>query len=275
MTYKLLDSGEGEKLEQYGDFVVARPDPQAVWVKSLPVVEWEGADATFGNSWKKKEGMPESWVSEVGGLKFQIELASFKHTGVFPEHAENWAFIENELKIQNSKLKILNLFGYTGGATLAAAKAGAEVTHVDASKPAITAARENVNLNGLEGATIKWMLDDVKKFVEREVKRGNKYDGVVMDPPSFGRGAKGELWKIEDDLLPLLQSVKKLLSPDFKFVLLNGYAAGYTPTSYAQLLSSVLGVELGDVESGELVIKEDSPRGFSLPAGIFARYVRK
>ncbi len=275
--YTLLDSGEGMKLEQYGQFRVARPDGEAPWPKALTKETWSGADAVFTTSWKKRDLMPDSWSVIVGSFKFKISIKNFKHTGVFPEHVPNWDFISSSVKNvgDKRKLKILNLFGYTGGATLALAKVGAEVVHVDASKPSITAARENVKLNGFQNVKIQWILDDVRKFVNREIRRGVKYDGVIMDPPSFGRGAKGEVWKIEKDLLPLLQSVKKILIDEPKFVLLNGYASGFTPLAYAQLLSSVFGFELKEIESGELLIKESSARGFSLPAGIFARWAAK
>jgi len=275
MTYKLIDSGEQRKLEQYGNFVLDRPDPQAIWTKGLRASEWGNADARFEKSWKTNSQIPDKWIAEIGNYNFEISLKNFKHTGVFPEHLENWAFIENCLKIVNSKFKILNLFGYTGGATLAAAKSGAEVVHVDASKPAILAAKQNAKLNNLEDAKIRWIEDDAKKFVEREVRRGIKYDGIIMDPPVFGRGAKGEIWKIEENLLPLLQSIKKILSDNYKFILLNGYASGYTPLAYGQLLASVFDLDLEGVESGELCITESSKRAFSLPAGIFARYSRK
>lgn len=276
MQYELLDCGNGAKLEKYGSFVLARPDPQAIWPAFLDASEWKKADATFDSSWKKKPNMNEDWVVEVGSLRFGVNLKNFKHTGVFPEHTGNWKWLEEKSKSEGNapKLKTLNLFGYTGGATLAMAKAEAEVVHVDASKPAITSAKENAKLNDLSSAPIRWILDDAKKFVDREVKRGAKYDGVVMDPPSFGRGAKGEVWKIEDHLLPLLQSVKKVLNPDFKFILLNGYASGYSSTSYAELLSSVFELEINKIESGELLIREQNSRAFALPAGIFACFAR-
>ncbi len=275
MQYELLDSGQGRKLERYGDFVLSRPDPQAIWLTSLDQSEWKKANAVFDGKWKKSSDMLVEWVVEIGGLKFAVSLKSFKHTGVFPEHIENWKYLTSQishLKSQIQNPKVLNLFGYTGGATLALAKAGAEVVHVDASKPSIDWAKANAKLNGLETAPIRWILDDAKKFVDRELKRGVKYDGVVMDPPSFGRGAKGEIWKIETDLPALLQSVQKILKPDFKFVLLNGYASGYTPLTYSELLSSIFNMELSKIERGELTIPERNSRGFSLPAGIFARF---
>ncbi len=275
MDYELLDSGQGRKLERFGGFVLDRPDPQAIWNKGLPASFWQKADAVFDTKWRKNREMPEKWQISIAGLIFEISLKNFKHTGVFPEQAENWRWLENQLKTKssesNNQPKILNLFGYTGGATLAMAKAGAEVVHVDASKPAIGSARKNAELNSLAKAPIRWILEDAKKFVEREVGRGNKYDGVIMDPPSFGRGVKGEVWKIEDDLLPFLLSVKKLLQPE-GFLLLNGYASGYTPLAYAELLASVFDIDLSKIEKGELLIKEQTSRAFSLPAGIFARF---
>ncbi|MEK7642389.1 MAG: class I SAM-dependent methyltransferase [Patescibacteria group bacterium] len=281
MEYILLDSGTGRKLERLGSTLLSRPDPQAIWPTFLSSEEWQKADASFHKSWKKKDGVQDNWVVEVGGLQFAVSLKNFKHTGVFPEHVTNWEWIREKLKALslelkvNSKLKILNLFGYTGGATLVVAKAGAEAVHVDASKPSVQVAKENAKLNGLENAPIRWILDDAKKFVEREVRRGAEYDAVIMDPPVFGRGAKGEIWKIEEDLLPLLQSVKKLLKPDFKFILLNGYASQYTSLGYAQLLTSTFHLEPEEIEFGELCIEEDSVRKFKLPAGIFARWARK
>lgn len=274
MQYELLDSGEGEKLERTAGFVLVRPDPQAIWRKALPDEEWQKADAIFEKGWKKRGKMPEAWQVEVGGYKFRVSLKNFKHTGVFPEQIENWHWISEKLKAKNEKYKILNLFGYTGGATVVTANAGGDVTHVDASKPAITAAKENARLNGLEGVAIRWIVDDVRKFVAREIRRRAQYDGVVMDPPVFGRGAEGEVWKIEKDLMPLLQDVQKILKPDFKFILLNGYASGYASLAYAELLASVFDLDIKDVEHGELDIKENSSRGFVLPAGIFARYTK-
>lgn len=280
--YILVDSGEGKKLERFGDFLLSRPDPEALWQKSLAGSDWALAQAVFVQNetmskWQKKVDMPKNWTVKIGDLNFLISLSTFKHVGVFPEHEENWRWLSEqvgEVKARvetGTKVKALNLFGYTGGATLALAKAGAEVVHVDSSKPALTVAAENAKLNQLQDAPIKWILEDVKKFVEREIKRGHKYSGVVMDPPSFGRGVKGEVWKIEDDLLSLLQSIKKILEPQ-GFLLLNGYASGYTPLAYAELLSSVFDIDLEKIEKGELLIKEQTPRAFALPAGIFARF---
>lgn len=278
--YLLLDSGEGKKLEQYGEFVLSRPDPEACWPKSLDQTAWDGAHAVFEakgekGSWNIKKDLPESWKVKVGEFVFNISLSPFKHTGVFPEHRENWKYIKSQilnLKSLNPGPKVLNLFGYTGGSTLAAASAGAEVTHVDSSKPSVATASENAQLSGLTDAKIRWIVEDARKYVSREVKRGAKYNGIILDPPSYGHGVKGEVWKIEEDLLPLLQECRALLSEEVGFVLLNGYAAGYTPSAYAQLVSSVFDVSLDQVERGELSIVESTPRAFILPAGIYARF---
>lgn len=280
MKYELNDSGDGQKLEVYGDFSVIRPDPQAIWQKANPSL-WTKADAVFSvegdkRKWKIHKNIPKEWSVVVEGLKFKVGLSNFKHTGIFPEQAENWKWLMEKVislknKNQEGSVKVLNLFGYTGGATLALAKAGAKVVHIDASKPAIFQARENMKLNFLDDTSVRWILDDVKKFVKREIKRGVLYDGVVMDPPIFGRGSKGEVWKIEKDLPILLDDVKKILNKSSHFVLLNGYASLYTARAYAQLLSSVFGVDLGVVENGELYIQENNERKFVLPAGIFAR----
>jgi len=203
-------------------------------------------------------------------LSFSIELSSFKHTGVFPEQACNWLWIEEKIKKENRDLKVLNLFGYTGGATLAAAKAGAEVTHVDASKSSISRARKNSELSGLGNAKIRWMLDDAYKFVMREARRSSRYDAIIMDPPSYGRGAKNEMWKIEEDLVPLLEASQKILSKDPVFFLLNGYASGYSALAYKNILSSLFQEKKGKIEAGELAIRDVS--GKLLPAGIFSRW---
>lgn len=266
MDYELIDSGDGCKLERWGKVVLKRPDPQAIW---KPFNNSWSFDAEFKNgAWSRKLS---DWQVKIDNFIFKISISSFKHTGVFPEHVPNWVWLQEILK--SSKPKVLNLFGYTGGATLAAARGGViEVTHVDASKPAITRARENAILSELGEAPIRWIVDDAVSFVKREIKRGNKYDGLILDPPSFGRGAKGQVWKIEEDLPRLLDMCKEILSDKFKFILLNGYASGYSATAYAELLSSTFNLPLDKIEKGELFIKENSERGFILPAGIFARY---
>ncbi len=276
--YELLDSGNGEKLERYGSFVLSRPDPQALWKKQAEA-EWEKADGVFVRastraSWKMKTNVPESWQIELGGLQFVISPTAFKHTGVFPEQLGNWKWVGDKILSATKdgrKVSVLNLFGYTGGATLAAAKAGAEVTHVDGSKSAIAWAKDNAKASGLEEKPIRWMLDDVRKFVAREINRGKKYDGIIMDPPVFGHGAKKELWKIEEDLPELLEMCKKILSSDPVFFLMNGYASGYSAIAYGNNLGDLMKSFGGSVEVGELAIKE-SKSDRLLPCGIFARW---
>jgi 23S rRNA (cytosine1962-C5)-methyltransferase len=276
--YELLDSGQGQKLERYGSVVLSRPDPQALWKKSLPESEWKKAEAHFipadeknkKANWKINPDVPKQWDITFGDLKFKIKPSSFKHTGLFPEQRENWKWIGEKVK-GKEKPKILNLFGYTGGATLAAAKAGAEVVHIDGSKVALTWAKENAELSGLKDKPIRWILDDALAFVDREVRRSNTYDGIIMDPPSFGRGPNGEIWKIEEKLLPLLDGCKKLLTPSPLFILMNGYASGYSALSYHHALAELMKDSHGTIEAGELAIRESASTRL-LPAGIFARW---
>lgn len=277
--YELIDSGEGEKLERYGAFVIARPDPQALWAKRLPQAEWDKADAYYKREgmkgkWVKRqeEAMPPEWQAKIGSFTFAIELSPFKHTGVFPEQLSNWEWIAEKIKKEGRSVKILNLFGYTGGATLAAASAGAEVTHVDASKTTIGRAKKNAESSGLGAAKIRWILDDAYKFVEREARRGNRYDAIIMDPPSYGRGARNETWKIEESLASLLGGCRKILSKDPIFFILNGYSSGYSAIAYKNNLELLMGGTKGEIEAGELAIEDVSGR--LLPAGIFVRWAR-
>lgn len=276
--YELLDSGEGEKLERYGDFVLSRPDPQSLWRKSLPQKEWDKADAIFlrdgrATEWKFKKDIPKKWEIDFNGLKFWIKPTAFKHTGLFPEQASNWIWFQNLIRGAKRDISVLNLFGYTGGASLAAAQAGAKVCHVDGSKSAIAWARENAELSGLTDKPIRWILDDAVKFVGREIKRGNKYDGIIMDPPSFGHGPTGEMWKIEENFLDLLDSCKKVLSDNPLFFLVNGYASGYSAIAYENSLRGIVG-DKGEISIGALTIKESNSDRL-LPCGIFARWENK
>ena len=276
--YELLDSGEGEKLEKYGKVLISRPDPQALWPKNLSVTEWDRANAFFKRSsrdskWSTRNKVPERWEVLLGGLKFWIKLSAFKHTGLFPEQKGNWDWIREKVEKAGRPVKVLNLFGYTGGASLAAAAAGAEVCHVDGSKVAIGWARDNAELSGLKDKSIRWILDDAKKFVEREIKRGNKYEGIIMDPPAFGHGAKGEVWKIEENFLPFLESCREVLSDQPLFFLINGYASGYSALAYENNLKILKEKYGGQVEVGELTIKEKNSERL-LPAGIFARWAK-
>lgn len=280
--YELLDSGAGEKLERFGKVILRRPDPQAIWEKRLSDERWLSADAVFkkagqGGKWINKKGILDKWPISIGGLNFYLKLGSFKHTGVFPEHAPNWSFISEKTSQavkENGKASVLNLFGYTGGATLAAAKAGAEVTHLDGSRVAIGLAKENAAASSLSDKPIRWILDDARAFVRRELKRGKTYDGIIMDPPTFGRGPKGETWNIEKDLPELITLVKKILSPKPMFFLINGYASGYSSIAYKNNIYDLQKKFGGVLEAGELSIKESGENARLLPAGIFARWSR-
>jgi 23S rRNA (cytosine1962-C5)-methyltransferase len=274
--YELKDSGEGEKLERFGNVVLSRPDPQALWKKQLPDSEWKKADGHFTREerkgeWELRSGVPERWKIEHGGLSMWIKPTAFKHTGIFPEQAPNWEWSRNLIQNAGRTVEILNLFGYTGGASLAAAQAGAKVVHVDGSKSAVTWARENAEISGLAEKPIRWILDDARVFVERELKRGRKYDGIIMDPPAFGHGPKKELWKIEEHFLKLIDDCMKLLSDKPLFFLINGYSAGYSSIAYENNLRVLTEKFGGKLEIGELVI-EESGSGRLLPCGIFARW---
>ena len=277
--YELLDSGREEKLERFGDVLLARPDPQALWQKGRGA-EWQKAAGRFereGKEGKWTGKLPKEWPIEFGGLKFLIKPTSFKHTGLFPEQESNWQWGSELIKNAGREINILNVFGYTGGATLAAAKAGAKVTHIDGSKSAVAWARENAKLSGLEDKPIRWITEDAITFLKREVGRGNKYDAVVMDPPAFGHGPDGEVWKFDEHFLELLGLVEKLLSGKPLFVLINGYAAGYSPLAFAYNLENFVKKFGGSIGYGDLCIEESSPSTSlgtkrTLPAGIFARW---
>ena len=285
--YELIDSGDGQKLERFGSFVLSRPDPQALWKKGLSKPEWAKADGSFDRvdnkegafakfRWKLKTGMPERWPVYFAGLKFWIEPTPFKHVGLFPEQKGNWEWMKEKLKAAGAP-EVLNLFGYTGGATLACAAAGASVVHVDGSRASIKRARENAELSELANRPIRWILDDARDFVKRELRRGKRYDAIIMDPPSFGRGDKGQVWKIEDDFLPLFEDCAKLLSDKPILFLLNGYAAGYSAIAYFNNLQMIKERFGGTIEAGELAIEEGKIKGKGrrlLPCGIFARWNR-
>jgi len=273
--YELIDSGEGEKLERYGRFIFSRPDPQALWPK-LNAAAWKKTDGEFRRSaesaqWKIGQGVPERWQINLAGLNFWIKPTTFKHLGIFPEQVGNWEWIKNLVGKAKRQISVINLFGYTGGATLAAAASGAEVCHLDGSKVAISWARDNAALSCLDKKPIRWILDDAVKFVKREIKRGRHYDGIILDPPAFGHGPGGELWKIEDNFLEFMDLCFKLLSEKPLFFLINGYASGYSATAYKNNLLPILERYGGEVESGELTIEEKGSERL-LPCGIFARW---
>ncbi len=275
--YELLDSGSGYKLERYGDIVFSRPDPEALWKQNIATHTWNNADAVFirrgtRNEWKLKSNVPKKWTIEFGDFVFAIRPTSFKHTGLFPEQLANWQWMDKVIKGSKRDMpKVLNLFAYTGGASLACANAGAEVVHVDGSKVAVSWARENSELSGLADKPIRWIVEDCILFLRREVKRGNKYDAIIMDPPAFGHGPKDELWKIEENFMELLDLCQKVLSDEPLFVLINGYTAGYSPIAYENTLKDMMKDYNGSIEIGELVIAE-SKGDRLLPCGIFARW---
>jgi 23S rRNA (cytosine1962-C5)-methyltransferase len=273
--YELLDSGDSMKLERFGDIIVARPETQALWGKMQPEL-WGKASAMFmfeekKGAWDMRTSVPDSWNLSWDKVQFSARLTGFKHTGIFPEQAPNWTWLEERIA-KIGVPQVLNLFGYTGIASLVAAQTGAFVTHVDASKQSLDWAHDNAQRSNIPEDKIRWMFDDALGFAKREVRRGAKYDGIILDPPAFGRGAKGEVWKIEDDLPELLETLKELLSDKSgSFFLLNGYAAGYAPRSFAQAVETVFGTTNG--ECGELFIQESSSQRV-IPAGIYVRFVR-
>lgn len=268
--YQLIDSGNFEKLERFGDVVFMRPEPQAMWMKDDHEA-WKSADAVYQRigqegEWDFKTDLPKSWTMQWEDLTFQIRPTSFKHTGLFPEQAGNWQYIRSTVK---PGAQVLNLFGYTGGATLAALSAGADVVHVDASKPVITWAKENVTLSGLADKKVRWIEDDVMKFVTREIKREHRYDMIIMDPPAFGRGPEGELWKFEEHLPNLLEMCAKIMAPSARLII-NAYSLGFPALAIEQLvISTIPNITIESVV--ELTLKESAERGFELPAGIAVR----
>ncbi len=272
-SYQLLDAGDERKLEQIGAYAVSRQAAQAYWPQALKPGSWQKVDATHhrassgGGKWEFHQQLPESWLVSHGGLNFKIKLTGFGHIGLFPEQEENWEWIRRQA---TSQLHVLNLFGYTGGSTLAAAQGGAQVTHVDASKGVVSWARENAAANQLEDRPIRWIVEDVSRYIERERKRGASYQGLILDPPSFGRGPKGQLWKIESHLIPLLEEIKSLMNP-LRFVLLSCHTPGYSPQCLMNVLRIVFALEMDQMTSGEMLV----PMGrgpMRLPSGTYARW---
>lgn len=284
--YEVLDTSAGEKLERWGDYILVRPDPQVIWNTPHKVREWKQKNGHYhrsnkgGGQWEFFD-LPEQWEISYGNLKFHLKPFHFKHTGLFPEQAINWEWSGNlirEAKKKNpgKEIKVLNLFAYTGGATVACADAGAAVTHVDASKGMVTWAKENAAASGLANAPIRYLVDDCVKFVEREIRRGNHYDAIIMDPPSYGRGPKGEIWKIEEKIFPLVQLCTKVLADRPLFFLINSYTTGLQPA----VLSYMLNLELksrfgGTVEADEIGLPVRGKQGLVLPCGASGRWSRK
>ncbi|ADE54823.1 protein of unknown function methylase putative [Coraliomargarita akajimensis DSM 45221] len=275
--YALLDSGNGRKLERFGDITLDRPCAQAVWAPTNPTL-WKQADAYFtrknGLEWRGRDRLPDSWYASVNGIKMKLSTTDFGHLGVFPETRDMWTWITEALKAEskrrNTPLNFLNLFAYSGGATLAGAKGGAQCCHVDASKGMVQWARENAKINGLEDHPIRWIIDDVNKFLQREIRRGRRYDGILLDPPSFGRGKGGELYKIEHALLETLNHVKGVLSDQPCFVYLTSHTPGFTPIVLDNLLRQLL--PAGKLEHGEMLLTGSSD-AFPVPSGTWARWI--
>jgi 23S rRNA (cytosine1962-C5)-methyltransferase len=276
--YELIDSGGGEKLERFGRYILRRPDPQAIWEKMLPETVWQGASATYervgaSGRWIKKSRIEEKWKISVEGLSFSLSLFPSKHVGFFPEQVSQWLWLEDLIrKFDNIRIiRTLNLFAYTGGATIASLRAGVEVSHVDSSKSIVELAKKNVQDSKLGHKSVRFFVDDVRKFVEREIKRKAKYDIIVMDPPVYGKGSKGEAWRIESDLQPLILRLKNLMTKNPVAFVLNGYASNYTEETYANLLLSLIENFGGEVEHGRLGLKESNSERV-LTAGIFSRW---
>ena len=268
-----MDTSAGERLERWGEVILIRPDPQIIWNTPKQLALWKQAHARYrrsstgGGAWQILKKVPPVWKISYGDLRFQLKTMGFKHTGVFPEQAVNWDFTGNLIRNAPKPLKVLNLFAYTGGATLACAQAGASVCHVDASKGMVAWARENAAASGLSDRPIRWLVDDCIKFVQREQRRGNRYDGIIMDPPSYGRGPGGEVWKLEEQLFSLVELCRSILSPDAKFFLLNSYTTGLSPSVMEYLLGVLLQKPMGGrVASDEIGLPVTST-GQVLPCG--------
>ena len=274
--YELLDASDGERLERWGKYILVRPDPQVIWHSDKKSPLWKKADASYrrshsgGGAWSENR-LPESWNISYGDLSFRIKPMGFKHTGLFPEQATNWDWFSDLIRHAGRPIKVLNLFAYTGGATIAAAKAGASVCHVDASKGMVAAAKENAALSGLKDAPIRYIVDDCKKFIERELRRGNRYDGIIMDPPSYGRGPTGEVWKLEENIDAFVAMTAGLLSDAPLFFLLNSYTTGLSASAMRYLAGlHLLSRFEGKAEAEELGLPVTTS-GMAIPCGSSVR----
>lgn len=276
--YELIDTGNGEKLERWGSVILRRPDPQIIWPLTQETPNWKNVHGHYhrsssgGGQWDFRKDMPERWTIGYGPLKFHIKPTNFKHTGLFPEQAVNWSWMMERIRSANRPIRVLNLFAYTGGATVASAAAGADVCHVDAAKGMVQWAKENAQLSGLESAPIRYITDDVFKFVQREQRRGRQYEAIIMDPPSYGRGPNGEMWKLEENLFPFLESCASILSDRPLFVLINSYTTGLSPTVLNNLLKMSIGRKFGgQIDCGEIGLPITAS-GMTLPCGIYGRW---
>lgn len=275
--YELIDCGRGEKLERWGDKFLVRPDPQAIWSTPRNHRGWRMPDARYarsssgGGQWADKS-VPQRWQVNYRDLTFNVGLMNFKHTGVFPEQAANWDFAREQIRNAGRPVSVLNLFAYTGGATIACAAAGASVCHVDADKEMVQWARDNAKSSGLEAKPIRWIIDDCGKFVEREIRRGRKYDAVIMDPPSYGRGPSGEVWKLEENLYPFVELVSGVLSGEPLFVILNSYTTGLAPSVLTYILQTVIGGKFGGRTVSDELGLPVTQTGLALPCGATGRW---
>ncbi len=275
--YEILDMSNGEKIEKWGDIILIRPDPQIIWNKKTKPEIWKKADAKYtrsntgGGSWNYKKSLPKSWKVMYKDLTFNIKPMGFKHTGLFPEQSVNWDWMMDKIKNSKRPIKVLNLFAYTGGATVACLKAGASVCHIDSSKGMCEWAKENVISSGLKEKPVRFLIDDVVKFVNREIRRNNKYDAIIMDPPSYGRGANGEVWKFEDNISDLIELCMGVLSDNPLFFLINSYTTGISSKVLANLLELNMEKYKGKITSGEIGLPMKDSK-LVLPCGIYGRW---
>ena len=276
--YELIDGGGGEKLERWGKHVLVRPDPQAIWQTPRNNPLWRRPDARYarastgGGAWEKKD-VPAQWQVRYRELTFQVKPMNFKHTGLFPEQAANWDFAMEQIRRAGRPISVLNLFAYTGGATVACAAAGASVCHVDAARGMVSWGRDNARASGLEDAPIRWIVDDCAKFVEREIRRGRRYDAIIMDPPSYGRGPSGEVWKLEDSLWPFVELVAGVLSDEPLFFLINSYTTGLAPSVLTYILESLITPKYGGRTRSDELGLPVTESGLALPCGATGRWM--
>ncbi len=275
--YEILDMADGEKLERWGNIILVRPDPQIIWKEKQFSNKWKNINARYnrsktgGGNWENTSKLPKAWQIKYKNLTFNIKPMGFKHTGLFPEQAVNWDWMINKIQNEKREIKVLNLFAYTGGATVACLSAGASVCHVDSSKGMTAWAKENVASSGLEKANVRYIVDDVFKFVNREIRRGNKYDAIIMDPPSYGRGANGEVWKFEENIDELIKLCNKVLSDEPLFFLVNSYTTGISSTVIENILKMDLKLKKGKYSCGEIGLPM-TDSNMVLPCGIFAKW---
>ena len=278
--YEILDMADGQKLERWGNVILSRPDPQIVWKQKSFLEKWKQVNAIYhrsktgGGAWEYKKQMPKEWQIKYKDLVFNIKPMGFKHTGLFPEQAVNWDWMMNKIKSEKREIKVLNLFAYTGGATVACLSAGASCTHVDSSKGMVAWAKENVISSGLQEKHVRYIVDDVVKFVNREIRRGNKYDAIIMDPPSYGRGANGEVWQFENNIYDLVELCTNVLSDNPLFMLINSYTTGISSTVLANILNLTVSKKYkGQVDSGEIGLPMTDSK-LILPCGIYGRWTK-